>query len=157
VPLSDSGSDWPQAGRFEVTDKGVVSRKLASLKEHVGRLRRRRGEDLAAFQANVDLQDAVAMSLLVAVQDTLDIALHLASDGGWGIPPSYAESFALLERHAVLDPQLARSLVRMATLRNRIAHGYATVDLDRIWAELPAGIDALDAFASTIAAWIDHT
>ena len=140
-----------------MTDKGVVSRKLASLREHVGRLRRRRGEDLAAFRANVDLQDAVAMSLLVAVQDTLDIALHLASDEGWGVPPSYAESFAVLERHAVLDAALARSLVRMATLRNRIAHGYATVDVERIWAELPAGIDAFDAFAASIATWVDRT
>jgi uncharacterized protein YutE (UPF0331/DUF86 family) len=137
-----------------MTDKAIVLRKLASLTEHVSRLRRRRGEDLPAFRSNVDLQDAVAMSLLVAVQDTLDIALHLASDEGWGIPPSYAESFQLLETHAVLDTQLAQSLARMATLRNRIAHGYATVDVERIWVELPAGIDAFEAFASSIASWL---
>jgi uncharacterized protein YutE (UPF0331/DUF86 family) len=134
-----------------VTDKDVVLRKLASLTEHVARLRRRRGEDLSAFRGDVDLQDAVGMSLLVAVQDALDIALHMASDEGWGVPPSYADSFELLHQHAVIDLQLARQLVRMATLRNRIEHGYATVDLDRIWTELPAGIGALEQFASIIA------
>ena len=140
-----------------MTDKDVLVRKLTSLTEQVGRLRRRRGEDLAVFRADVDLQDAIGMSLLVAVQDALDIALHVASDEGWGVPPSYAESFELLERHAVIDGSLAQQLVRMATLRNRLAHGYATVDAERIWSELPAGIVALQAFASTIARWVDRT
>jgi uncharacterized protein YutE (UPF0331/DUF86 family) len=40
----------------------------------------------------------------------------------------------------------------MATLRNRLAHGYAAVDIDRVWAELPAGIAALESFAAAVAA-----
>lgn len=32
----------------------------------------------------------------------------------------------------------------MAALRNRIAHGYASVDFARIWAELPSGLEALN-------------
>jgi uncharacterized protein YutE (UPF0331/DUF86 family) len=139
-----------------VTDPAVVVRKLTSLTEHVARLRRRRAGDLPGFRADVDLQDAVGMSLLVAVQDALDIALHMASDEGWGVPPSYAESFGLLQRHAVIDEPLAQALVRMATLRKRLAHGYATVDVERIWAELPSGIVALETFAATIARWIDR-
>ena len=37
-------------------------------------------------------------------------------------------------------------------LRNRIAHGYGTVDVARIWSELPSGIIAFEAFAGAIAA-----
>lgn len=58
----------------------------------------------------------------------------------------------------------------MATLRNRLAHGYASVDMERIgpfarldgptdlqdalalWTELPAGIEALERFSSAVAA-----
>jgi uncharacterized protein YutE (UPF0331/DUF86 family) len=52
-------------------------------------------------------QDAVGMSLLVAVQDALDIALHMASDEGWGVPASYADSFTVLASHGVIDAPLA--------------------------------------------------
>ena len=135
-----------------MTDKTIVFRKLSSLREHVARMRRRRSSDLETFRADVDRQDAVGMSLLVAVQDALDIALHMASDEGWGVPASYAESFGMLASHGVIDAALADSLSSMAALRNRLAHGYGTADMDRIWNELPQGLSALDRFAAAIAA-----
>ena len=135
-----------------MTDSAVVLRKLTSLKEHVSRIRRRRAIDLSAFRVDTDRQDAMSMSLLVAIQDALDIALHMASDEGWGVPASYADAFALLASHGVIDAALSASLANMATLRNRLAHGYASVDMERIWTELPTGIDALEAFSSAVAA-----
>lgn len=91
------------------------------------------------------------MSLLVAVQEALDIGLHLASDEGWGVPASYPESFELLRHHDVVDARLCQDLVNLATLRNRLAHGYGSVDVERLWRELPDGLATLDAFASAIA------
>jgi len=66
------------------------------------------------------------MSLLVAIQNALDIALHMASDEGWGVPASYAESFGMLATHGVIDASLVASMANLATLRNRLAHGYGT-------------------------------
>ena len=138
-----------------MTDNAVILRKLSSLREHVSRIRRRRPTELAAFSSDADRQDAIGMSLLVAIQGALDIALHMASDEGWGVPASYAEGFALLAGHGVIDAGLAATLANMATLRNRLAHGYASVDMERIWTELPAGLAALDAFSSAIARRLD--
>jgi uncharacterized protein YutE (UPF0331/DUF86 family) len=139
-----------------VTDRDVVLRKVTSIREHAARIRRRRAVDLAAFRSDVDRQDALGMSLLVAVQDALDVALHMAADEGWGVPASYAESFGLLEKRGVIDLPLATALSRMATLRNRLAHGYATVDVERIWNEVPAGAAALETFTDAIAAWLSR-
>ena len=138
-----------------MTDREVVLRKLTTLLEHVARMRRRRAGELAAWRSDVDLQDALAMSLLVAIQHALDIALHIASDEGWGVPASYAESFGLLSSHGVIPAPLAGALANLASLRNRLAHGYATVDADRIWAELPGGLASLDAFSAAISAHLD--
>ena len=135
-----------------MTDKSVVFRKLTSLREHVTRMRRRRSDDLESFKLDTDRQDAIGMSLLVAVQDALDIALHMASDEGWGVAASYADSFGMLASNGVIDPALAAALANLATLRNRLAHGYGTVDMERIWVSLPDGLATLDAFASAIAA-----
>lgn len=134
-----------------MTDREIVLRKLTSISVQIARMRRRRALDIEAWRSDIDLQDAMAMSLLVAVQESLDIALHMASDEGWGVPASYVESFRLLSSHGVIDGALAGALANLASLRNRVAHGYATVDMDRIWSELPAGLLALESFAAAVA------
>jgi uncharacterized protein YutE (UPF0331/DUF86 family) len=137
-----------------VTDAVLVLRKLTVLRDHVERARRRRGATLEAFRDAVDLQDAAAMSLLVAAQEAVDIAMHIAAERAWGIPGSYAEAVDLLAARGVIDAALAGALRRVIAVRNRIAHGYATVDLERLWRELPAGLEALDRFAVAIATFV---
>lgn len=132
-------------------DQILVLRKLTILREHISRVRRRRPDDVETFRGDTDLQDAMALSLLVAIQEALDIAMHVCADEGWGIPSSYAESFELLARNGLIDAALAGELGRVTAVRNRIAHGYATVDVDRIHAEVPAGLAALDRFSAAIA------
>lgn len=134
-----------------MTDNLLVLRKLTILREHVARVRRRRPDDIESFRTDVDLQDAMAMSLLVAIQEALDIAMHLCADEGWGIPGSYAESFDILAAHAVIEPALAADLGRITAVRNRIAHGYVSIDAARLYAEVPAGLASLDRFAAAIA------
>lgn len=138
-----------------MTDPAVVLRKLTALREHVSRLRRRRPSVAEQLRDDVDLQDAIAMSLLVAVQAALDVALHVAADEGWGVPGTYADGFRMLAAHGWIDSDTERRLAGMAALRNRIAHGYATVDFARIWAELPGGLDAFDSLAAAVTEQLD--
>ncbi|MEO6597743.1 MAG: DUF86 domain-containing protein [Planctomycetota bacterium] len=134
-----------------MTDRVIVMRKLSALAEHTARLRRRRPAAVEALRDDVDLQDALAMSLVVCVQSALDIALHIASDEGFGIPATYSGAFQMLADRGVLATATSRQLGAMAALRHRIAHGYASVDFARIWQELPDGIAAFDTFAREIA------
>ena len=66
-----------------MTNVALVARKLAILNEHLRRLHERRPDDLSALKADQLLQDAIALSVLVVVQEAMDIALHIASDEGW--------------------------------------------------------------------------
>ncbi|MGH7297255.1 MAG: type VII toxin-antitoxin system HepT family RNase toxin [Polyangiaceae bacterium] len=137
-----------------MTDAELVIRKLAILGEHLARARRRRPAQLDALRADVDLQDSLSLSVLVAIQEAIDIAFHVVSDEGWGAPASYAESFEVLARRGVIEPTLAAALSAAAGLRNRLAHAYATLDIDRLWSELPAGLDALEQYAAAIARFV---
>jgi uncharacterized protein YutE (UPF0331/DUF86 family) len=137
-----------------VTNVALVARKLAILNEHLRRLRERRPDDLLVLKADQLLQDAIALSVLVVVQEAMDIALHIASDEGWELASTYREAFVVLERHGLLDPTLTPSLARAAQLRNRIDHGYASLDVERLWTELPSGIDAFAAFSSRMAGFL---
>jgi uncharacterized protein YutE (UPF0331/DUF86 family) len=134
-----------------MVDSTILLRKLAALAEHVARLRRRLPADSAALVGDVDRQDALAMSFLVAVQQALDIAAHIAADEGYGVAPSYSGAFRLLAERGVLDLSDAEHLAKAALLRNRIAHGYTSVDFNRLWHEIPTAIQAFDAFAQRIA------
>ena len=137
-----------------MTNVALVARKLAILNEHLRRLRERRPDDLSALKADQLLQDAIALSVLVVVQEAMDIALHIASDEGWELASTYREAFVVLERHGLLEPSLTPSLTGAAQLRNRIAHGYASLDVERLWTELPSGIDAFAAFSSKVAGFL---
>lgn len=86
-----------------MTDPVLMMHKLATLEEHCARARRRRPESLEGLRANVDLQDALAMSLFVAIQEAIDIAFHVVADEGWGVPGSHAEGFTTLADRGVID------------------------------------------------------
>jgi uncharacterized protein YutE (UPF0331/DUF86 family) len=137
-----------------LTNVVLVARKLATLDDHLQRLRQRRPQTVEIFERELLLQDAIAMSVLVIVQEAMDIALHISSDEGWPLASTYREAFAALEQHGIIDAGLAASMTGTAQLRNRIAHGYASVDAARLWAELPAGMRAFEAFAAAIATYL---
>jgi uncharacterized protein YutE (UPF0331/DUF86 family) len=137
-----------------MTDAAVVLKKLANLREHLLRVRRRRPPTVEELRNDLDRQDAIALSLLVAIQEAADIAFHVVADEGWGTPSSYAEGFEILSRHAVIDAELAHRMTLAAGLRNRIAHGYASLDLERMWVEIPEGLDALERYVIAIARFL---
>ena len=55
-----------------MTDPIIVLRKLMILREHLGRARARRPGSAAELAADTLLQDAIAMSLFVAIQEAKD-------------------------------------------------------------------------------------
>jgi uncharacterized protein YutE (UPF0331/DUF86 family) len=128
-----------------------------TLREHLGRARTRRPATAAELERDALLQDGLAMSLFVAIQEAIDIAFHIVADEGWGMPGSYSEAFEILAAKQVLDRTILEPLEGMARLRNRIAHGYASVDVRRLWEELPAGLEVLGQFVESVAAFVEDT
>lgn len=137
-----------------MTDRELVIQLLSMLHEHAARVRRRRKADLTAFRNDVDAQDALSMSFLVATQAAVDVAFHISSDEAWGVPASYAEAFELLARNGVIDDELSRQLRGVVAVRHRVAHVYGSLDIDRFWSELPAGVAALERFAASVARFV---
>lgn len=124
-----------------MTNVELVTRKLALVDEHVRRLKTRRPAEMGPFRADLLLQDAVALGVLVVVQELVDIALQIASDEGWELAP--------------IEAALALELGDAAQLRNRIAHGYASIDAERIWTGLPGGISSFESFSRAIAKFLE--
>jgi uncharacterized protein YutE (UPF0331/DUF86 family) len=137
-----------------MTDAKLVLHKLQRLREYLSLARRRRPDTADELARDVDRRDALALAVLVAVQEAIDVAYHVASDEGWGLPDSHSSALALLADHGVVPRELAIELSAVARVRNRIAHGYASVDHARLWSELPRGLDALEEYAAAVARWL---
>lgn len=88
----------------------------------------------------------LAREQFLAIQECIDIAAHWLADEGWEAVDDAAGTFDVLAEHGVVAPDLADGMRRVVGLRNRIAHGYATVDHERLHRESPDGLMTLRKF-----------
>lgn len=110
-----------------MTDAGLVRKKLAAIETYLSDLRSQ--ADLARLESDLKEQRFVLLTLQLALQAAIDVASHIVSDDRLGEPGTHRELFTLLERDGWVEPDLAGRLRDMASFRNVLVHGYATVDL----------------------------
>lgn len=132
-------------------DPEVVRRHLAALREALANLRRHAGCTAQELRANADLRWAVERGLQLCIQNTLDIATHLAAGSGLDAP-DYATAIDRLAELAVLPAEFAVRLRPIAGFRNVLVHGYLQVDLRIVEEVLKTKLDELDEFARRIEA-----
>lgn len=101
--------------------------------------------------ADEEQQDLASFYLMLAIQECIDLAAHWLSDEGWDPPENAASLFEALANHQAIDRALAGSLGQAVGLRNRIVHGYSSVDHERIQAEYQKGIADLRRFLTILA------
>lgn len=91
-------------------------------------------------------RDLALFYLFLAIQECIDLAAHWVSDAGWDVPDDAASTFDLLAANGALEDDLAAALRGAVGLRNRIAHGYASIDAARVQNEFRPGAEALRRF-----------
>ena len=129
----------------------VIARKIADIRARVARVRALLPASLADFLAARTAAEALILNLYLALQGCSDLALHVVADRGLGVPPDTRGAFELLERAGLLDAALARRLMAAVGLRNRIAHQYGTVDLQRVFAIAQSDLGDAEALAAAVA------
>ena len=135
-----------------LVDRNLLSQRLAAISDRLARIDSVLPPTVDAFLVDRTAQEVVAFNLFLAFQDALDVCAHVIADRGWELPQTAREHFDIMARHGILIPGLARAMGGCAGLRNLIAHAYGSLDLQRLYIELPSGRDALRAFAAALAA-----
>lgn len=128
----------------------VVSRKLGRASAWLNDAEEILSRPTDEFLADVKSRDLATFYLFLAIQESIDLAAHWVSDAGWDVPDDAGGSFDLLAEHDVMDRNLAMVLRGAVGLRNRIAHGYGSVDHERIHQEYRGGVEALRRFLSLV-------
>lgn len=126
----------------------VVSRKLARASAWLNDAEELLARPAEEFLADGKSRDLAAFYLFLAIQESIDLAAHWVSDAGWDVPDDAGSTFDLLAEHGAMERDLAIALRGAVGLRNRIAHGYASVDHERLHQEYRGGVEALRLFLS---------
>jgi uncharacterized protein YutE (UPF0331/DUF86 family) len=108
------------------------------------------GTNLQLFIRDVDRQDIVAFNLHLAVENCIDIAAHIISENGWGVPGSASEMFYLLEEKGFVESALTERMIKAVGLRNLIVHEYGDIDLKRLFTIVREDLNDLTVFLSSV-------
>jgi len=88
----------------------------------------------------------------MAIQNCIDIAAHIISDEGFGVPGSTNEMFYLLEENGYMDAELTEKMVSAVGFRNLIVHEYSRVRLKEVLEVAHKNIEDLNEYLRSILA-----
>ena len=134
----------------------IVTAKLSELGARTARVRKHTPTTAAALRGDQDALDLVSFNLMLCVQSAADIASHIVADEGWRPALTLGEAFERLSENGVIAKPTAEAMAKAAGLRNVVAHGYAGVDVESVFAAASRGVGDLDAFASDVALWLQR-
>ena len=133
-----------------MVDRDLARRRLLSLEQYL----REVGEVVAAgrdaYLADWKLQRAAERTLQLAVEVCLDLADHLIADRRLPVAETAAGAFETLRDAAILEPELAVALVRMARFRNLLVHDYLKLDAARVFDIASTDVADVERFAAVM-------
>jgi uncharacterized protein YutE (UPF0331/DUF86 family) len=108
----------------------VVLNKTGVIERCLQRIEDEYNGNPSNLRENLTRQDAIVLNLQRACQASIDLAMHLVREHGWGMPQESRDAFALLEEQGALDADLSDRLQRMVGFRNIAIHDYQQLNLD---------------------------
>jgi uncharacterized protein YutE (UPF0331/DUF86 family) len=133
-----------------MVDKDLILAKASVVKRHLKRVIEKRNTDLESFLRDLDRQESILFNLQMAIQNCIDIAAHIISDEGFGVPGSTNEMFYLLEENGYLDAVLTEKMVKAVGFRNLIVHSYGKIELKQVFEVAQKNIEDLEKYLSYI-------
>ena len=93
---------------------------------------------------------AILFNLQLAIQNCIDIAAHIISEEGFGVPGSTNEMFYLLEENGYVNTELTEKMVKAVGFRNLIVHEYGKLELEQVFEVAQNNIDDLNEYLRSI-------
>jgi len=133
-----------------MVDKDLVLSKASSVKRHLNRIKEKRDIDLQTFLKDLDRQESILFNLQMAIQNCIDIAAHIISEEGVGVPGSTNEMFYLLEDNGYISVDITEKMVKAVGFRNFIVHEYGKVELKQVFEVAKKEIEDLEKYLLSI-------
>ena len=133
-----------------MVDKDLIIAKTSLVKRHLSRIKEKRDTDLETFLKDLDRQESILFNLQMSIQNCIDIAAHIISEEGVGVPGSTNEMFYLLEDNGYISVDITEKMVKAVGFRNFIVHEYGKVELKQVFEVAKKEIEDLEKYLLAI-------
>jgi len=140
-----------------LVDKDIVLAKAGSVKKHLARVIEKGNIDLETFIKDIDCQESILFNIQMAVQNCIDLAAHIISEEGFGVPGSTSEMFYVLEENGYLDTDISEKMVKAVGFRNLVVHEYGKIELEQVFEVAQKDIHDLNEYLKVIFIKLDLT
>ena len=128
-------------------DKDIIYEKAGNIQRCLNRIQETTNLKTESLD-NIDIQDIFVLNLQRAIQSAIDLAAHLISSEGWGLPRTLRENFDILVQKKILPKELGENLKRMVGFRNIAIHDYSRIGVEILKNILDHRLKDLEEFYS---------
>ena len=133
-----------------MVEKDLLMAKAGAVKHHLNRIKEKTDTPLNHFLKDIDCQEIILFNLQMAIQNCIDIASHIISQEGLGVPGSYNETFYLLESRGYIDTDTTEKMVKAVGFRNLMVHEYAKISLNQVFEIAKTGPNDINQYLRMI-------
>ncbi len=130
-------------------DKNIVLGKVGNIQRCLRRIQEVTGLDPQTLDG-FNVQDIFVLNLQRAVQSTIDLAAHIISSEGLGLPNNMKEHFLILQRAGITSESLTSKMISMVGFRNIAIHDYQSIDTEILKSILKTNLPDLEEFYTNI-------
>jgi len=131
-------------------DEMLVKEHLLELEKALSVLERYQKLSEEQIARDTGILYAVLHGFQVAIQNLIDIAMHISMEHGEKKLEDYAQALLKLGELNVLPVEFAKKISGMAGLRNVIVHEYTQVDLKKLYHYLQNNLEDFYTFNTYI-------
>jgi len=135
-------------------DRELIDQKLESLRRSLVRIRTRCPSTVEALIADIDAQDIITLNLSRAIQLSVDVAMHMASQLDVPTPGTMGAAFEALSAQKVIDADVAERMRKAVGFRNIAVHNYEAINWEVVMAIVQQHLGDFDDFAESIDRWL---
>lgn len=132
-----------------MVNEDVVFEKIKNIQSCLKRIQEKTNGDPKTLD-DMDVQDIFVLSLQRAVQSTIDLAAHIISDEGLGLPSELRENFSILEKAKIISSDLSARMQKMVGFRNVAVHDYTKINVDVLKSVLEKDLKDVEEFYSAV-------
>ena len=125
------------------------------MQDMVAELHRHRGRPAEELRADRTAWLAVERALQRAIQNLLDISMHLLTEADAGDWDDYRGVILHLGENGIVPVDFADRISGMAGTRNLLVHGYTEVAVDRILSTLREHLEDFATFAAHVIDYLE--
>ena len=136
-------------------DRQSLIRKLGYLQKNLDMLVPYRALSEKELLGNPEKKFAVERLMQTAIESVIDCSRLLVLIKDWRKLRDEREALIVLAEHSVIAEDLSERLLRAKGFRNILIHEYVEVDPHLLYEYLRIGIADLQAYARSLATWLD--